>query len=233
MARLRALGYVTITQPTLSRIIREEELIRAYVAAHPEPLHHKRRPLVRLPEVEAALSQWVLQKQSRNLRLNGAILCEKARDFCRLLNVPHEDELKFSNGWLNRFKARLGLHEIIFHGEAASAPIEALADERYRLHDILPLFLPCNTFNIDETAMFWKASPNRGLATESMAGTKGDKTRLTYALCANMDGSEKLPELIIGHAKKPRCFAGTEVRASGYDYYWNKTAWMVQSIWQR
>ncbi|KAF8606158.1 CenpB-DNA-bind-domain-containing protein, partial [Ceratobasidium sp. AG-I] len=147
-------------QPTLSRIIRQEELIRAYVAAHPERLHHKRRPLVRLPEVEAALSQWVQQKQGRNLRLTGAVLCEKARDFCHLLHVPLEEELKFSNGWLNRFKARLGLREIIFHGEAASAPLEALADERYRLHGILPLFLPRDIFNVDETAMVWKATPD-------------------------------------------------------------------------
>lgn len=231
VGRLRESGYMTITQPTLSRLIRDEDLIRAYVSAHPERLHHKRRPLVTLPEVDAALTEWVLQKQNSNICLTGELLIEKARDFCRLLHVPSEDQLEFSSGWLTRFKQRVGLRQVVFHGEAASACLDTLADERRRFQQILPQFAPHNQFNMDETAMFIKACPDRGLATGKKSGVKSDKTRLTYALCANADGSEKRKALVIGHAKKPRCFP-MDVRAIGFDYYWNKTAWMQRSIWE-
>ena len=46
--------------------------------------------------------------------------------------------------------------------------------------------------------------PDRGLATSKQPGVKGKKTRLTYALTANADGSDKLPALIIGKAAQPR-----------------------------
>lgn len=183
-----------------------------------------------MPELEAALTEWVLAKQRKNIRLTGAVITEKAHDFCRLLHISPEDQLEFSSGWLSGFKRRTGLREVVFHGEAASAPLETLANERRRFQGILPGYAPWDVFNMDETAMFIKACPDRGLATQQMSGLKADKTRLTYALCANMGGSEKREALIIGHAKKPRCFKGSDVRALGYDYYWNRTAWMVTSI---
>ena len=48
--------------------------------------------------------------------------------------------------------------------------------------------------------------PDSGLANKQVSSVKGSKVRLTYALTENADGSEKLPPLIIGKAKKPRCF---------------------------
>jgi len=45
--------------------------------------------------------------------------------------------------------------------------------------------------------------PDQGLADKKSSGVKGRKVRLTYAFTSNADGSEKLPPLIIGKAKKP------------------------------
>jgi len=41
---------------------------------------------------------------------------------------------------------------------------------------------------------------------EKCIGGKLSKERLTILACANADGSEKLPLLVIGKSKKPRCF---------------------------
>ncbi|KAF8749021.1 DDE superfamily endonuclease [Rhizoctonia solani] len=48
-----------------------------------------------------------------------------------------------------------------------------------------------------------------------------------------MSGSEKLEPLVIGQAHRPQCFEGSEGDKLGFYYFWNSTAWMVQSIWQK
>ncbi|GBL88989.1 Tigger transposable element-derived protein 6 [Araneus ventricosus] len=50
----------------------------------------------------------------------------------------------------------------------------------------------------------------------------------TILLCTNADGSEKLTPLVIGRAKKPRCFKN--VKSLPTDYTSNKKAWMTQLV---
>ncbi|CCO32120.1 Tigger transposable element-derived protein 6 [Rhizoctonia solani AG-1 IB] len=218
VVQLHSMGYYTLSQSTLSTLLRDEDLLRAYADAHPEHLHMKRRPIVQLPHVEAALHEWILQKQDRGIRLTGDLIREKARDFCRLFNIPEQETLKFSNGWLDRLKKRFGLVAYKFHGEAASAPTERLATEVPRILELFTGYDPCDIFNADETALFFRVKLN--------------KSRLTYLLCANMDGSEKRQPLIIGRARRPRCFGNLEASQLGFYYFWNQTAWMYQSIWE-
>ncbi|KAF8706676.1 DDE protein, partial [Rhizoctonia solani] len=232
VVQLRGMGYYTLSQSTLSSLLKDEDLLRAYADTHPKHLHVKRRPIVQLPQVEAALHEWILQKQGRGIRLTGDIICEKARDFCRLFNIAESETLKFSNGWLNRLKKRFGLVAFKFHGKAASAPTERLVTEIPRILELFTGYNPCNIFNADETALFFRKVPDIGLATHQMSGVKLDKSRLTYLLCANMDGSEKRPPLIIGQARRPRCFGKLEGRQLGFYYFWNSTAWMYQTIWE-
>ncbi|CCO35250.1 Tigger transposable element-derived protein 6 [Rhizoctonia solani AG-1 IB] len=158
VVQLHSMGYYTLSQSTLSTLLRDEDLLRAYADAHPEHLHMKRRPIVQLPHVEAALHEWILQKQDWGIRLTG---------------------------------------------------------------DLIQLFTgydPCDIFNADETALFFRV--------------KLDKSCLTYLLCANMDGSEKRQPLIIGRARRPRCFGNLKALQLGFYYFWNQTAWMYQSIWE-
>jgi hypothetical protein len=48
--------------------------------------------------------------------------------------------------------------------------------------------------------------PDRSLATKRLSGRKKDKERITVGLCINASGSDKLPPLVIGKYKNPRCF---------------------------
>jgi hypothetical protein len=232
IAPLRKMGYATITAPTLSRLIKNESMLRSYVQAQPQRLYEKRPPALTLPEVDSALAQWVIQKLGVRARLSDDIFCEKARDFCRLLGFP-DDTLAFSHGWLQAFKTRMGLTRHVFHGEAASAPIERLEDERSRVLVIISFYEPWDVYNMDETALPYCAIPNSGLAICDMPGFKLDKTRLTYALCANMDGSDKRHPLIIARARQPRCFEKRRAHELGFYYFWNSKAWMVHSIWKQ
>jgi hypothetical protein len=72
--------------------------------------------------------------------------------------------------------------------------------------------------------------PDRGLAKEKCSGLKAEKTRITIAVTTNSDGSEKLPLLIIGKWAKPRAFQKKSGLALGFDYHFNKRAWMTTEI---
>ncbi len=72
-------------------------------------------------------------EQLPHSRLNGASIKEIAVKFYNLLDIPEDERLELTNGWLYSFQKRHGLKLFQFHGEAASAPIEILAPERDRL----------------------------------------------------------------------------------------------------
>jgi len=118
------------------------------------------------------------------------------------------------------------------HGEAGSVAVDNVISAVTRLRKITDQYPLRDIFNFDETGLFYRMPPNRGLAQKQTSGLKGDKTRITYGLMANADGSEKWGPLVIGKYRKPRAFRKKDGRELGYDYYWNQKAWMTGSIFQ-
>ncbi len=73
-------------------------------------------------------------------------------------------------------------------------------DNHYTLNQI---------FNCDETGLYYKLMPQKTLASsfeKSVDGRKTKKDRVTINACANASGTIKLPLLMIGKSKNPRCF---------------------------
>src|SRR2546430_11800106 len=98
------------------------------------------------------------------------ILQQKGLEFARMLNI--EDQLKCANGWVYKFKLRNGLQKIKLSGEANSAPIESLPEERARLRAILAKYDKEDIYNADETGLFFRMEPNQTLSTGVIAGRK-------------------------------------------------------------
>ncbi|CAG8810516.1 6386_t:CDS:2, partial [Gigaspora margarita] len=117
------------------------------------------------------------------------------------------DEL-FSNGWVTNYKKRNSLRRYKLHGEAASAPLESLPNERIKLQNLLSQYELEDIYNADETGLFYRMLPNQTLAKRPVARSKQDKSRVTVLLAANATGSHKLQPLVIGYSKKPRSFSG-------------------------
>lgn len=72
------------------------------------------------------------------------------------------------------------------------------------------------------------------LKSEKCFGGKRSKERVTLLFACNATGTEKLPTLMIGKSRKPRCFAG--VKSFPFRYQANKKAWITTSIfhdWSR
>ncbi|EIW82986.1 DDE-domain-containing protein [Coniophora puteana RWD-64-598 SS2] len=61
---------------------------------------------------------------------------------------------------------------------------------------------------------------------------KGVKLRLTYALTANADGTDKLQPLVIGKYRQPRAFNKKSAAAHGFLYRHNPKVWMTTVLYQ-
>ena len=98
------------------------------------------------------------------------------------------------------------------------------------MKSILADTAPKDIFNADETAIFFRALPDRTLEFKQTKchGTKLNKERLTALVCANMTGTEKMPLLVLGRSKNPRCFK--HVKSLPVTYRANKKAWMTGAL---
>lgn len=100
------------------------------------------------------------------------------------------------------------------------------------LPNLLEGYEPDDIYNADETALFFKCLPDKTFTFkgEKCHGGKQSKERLTLLQCVNVSGTDKLPLLIIGKSKRPRCFKG--VKTLPVDYANNTKAWMTKILFK-
>ena len=143
-------------------------------------------------------------------------------------------EFDCSSGWLERFKVHHDISFKCVCGEANSIETNSIAMENWQtklskiLQDYSPdqiynanetgifyrLFLRSykisldQIYNANETSIFYRLFPDKTLEFKNVSCHSGklSKDRLTTMVCANMSGSDKLPILVIGKSKNPRCF---------------------------
>ncbi|GET51782.1 CENP-B homolog protein 2-like [Rhizophagus irregularis DAOM 181602=DAOM 197198] len=139
----------------------------------------KERP-VYFPQVEEALSLWQFEI----------------------------NKFSFSNGWIDKFKRWHNLKEYIKWGEAKSAPLETLDEERDILHEIIKDYDLNDVFNCDETGLYWDFEPSKTLAQGPLSEKKKSKKRVTLLLTCNATGTEKLKPLFIYKYQNPRALNG-------------------------
>ncbi|XP_051784749.1 tigger transposable element-derived protein 4-like [Erpetoichthys calabaricus] len=137
-----------------------------------------------------------------------------------------------TNGWPERWKQRENIQFKQQHGETQD--IDESGAERWIvevLPDIIKEYDEHDIFNADETGLYWRAIPEGTLTFKhhEAAGNKVPKDRLTLLLACNMDGSEKLPPLVIGKSKEPRCFKNVKKLSVAYEA--NCNAWMTSEGW--
>ena len=188
----------------------------------------KRPSITPFTNIEEALILWIEKALGCNLTITDSIIKQKGMKFAELLN---NQDFSGSSGWLTNFKQRYSIREYSKHGEAQSAPLEQLPEMRRDLQNILKEYQLNDIFNCDETGLFWKMEPTRGLSTAPLSGTRQDKDRVTILLTCNATGTEKLPLLFIHKYQTPRPLRGIDKKTLPVDYYWNSKAWMQVSIW--
>lgn len=222
-----------IKQNTLSGLLKNKEKI-IQVVEYPSNArkgNFKRQKNGKYDDVGAALLLWFRQKESQpDLRLDGDMLLSKAKKFAEEFGYDSPPSMS----WVERFKALHGIGRIQKAGEAAGVDNDVVAAwKEGGLKDILERYEPNNIYNADETGIFWQMLPEKslGFVGQTYHGGKQSKTRITALVCANMDGSDKLPLLTIGKSKKPRAFKN--IRKLPVEYEANKKAWMTGSLFEK
>ncbi|KAM7290331.1 tigger transposable element-derived protein 6-like [Ixodes scapularis] len=191
---------------------------------------------VRVDDVAPELQMELLELQA------NTVLKQKFEDvgvpkFYKFLdeaNFPSLRQQAPGTGWLQQFKDRHDITCKNIVGEAASVDDPSLQKWMEKnLDRILATYADKDTYNADETGLFFQLLPAKTLAakTDKCVGGKNSKNRITVLVCSNMDGSDKRDLLIIGKAKKPRGFA--KVLSMPVAYRDNKKAWMTRDIFTK
>ncbi len=150
------------------------------------------------------------------------------------LGIPNYEA---SSGFVSRFFSQHNAKLFIASGDADECPdvesiIQPWWDEVLRL--ALLQYRPQDIFNCDEMSFFYQMMPWRTYAfrREKVQGIKPSKKRVTLMLTANMDGTEKLPCVIIRTAKQLMCLRQYNMEISEMPcwYYHNDKAWMTAKI---
>lgn len=220
-----------IAQSTLATIIKNASKIDAVLDDDVGSGERKRIRAATYGDVEAALYKWFVDARAKNVPLNGPILLAQAK---RLGFALGRENFNPGNGWLQRFKDRHGITCKSIVGEAASVDEDGL--QRWMVKHrsrILETYTERDIYNADETGLFFQLLPAKTLAakTDKCVGGKNSKNRITVLVCANMDGSDKRPLLVIGKPKKPRGFA--KVLSMPVAYTHNTKAWMTGEIFRK
>ncbi len=181
-------------------------------------------------EINHLCWEWFCDATARRINVSGPLLKEKALQFANDLKI---ETFKASNGWLDAFVKR---HNIVFglmSGESGDVDEKVVSDWKEKLPELCKGYAPCDIFNMDETILFYRASSNKTfhLKGKECRGGKMSKERLTVALCASMTG-EKLPALVIGKSRKPRCFKNIDPKTLPVTYRSNKKAWMNGALFE-
>ncbi|XP_060998493.1 tigger transposable element-derived protein 4 [Dama dama] len=220
-----------IKKNSLSSIMKnKDKVLEAFESLRFDP-KRKRLRTAFYTDLEEALMRWYRIAQCLNVPVNGPMLRLKANDFAQKLG--HND-FKCSNGWLDRFKSRYGL---VFRAQPVEATGVSVDPSAVWHQNILPYYLndyhPKNVFNVKETGLLYRMLPTNTFAFKGETCSIGKlcKDRITLVVGTNMDGSEKLPLLLIGKNRNPHCFRG--IKSLPVCYEANKMAWMTADVFEQ
>ena len=112
----------TLNQSQISKIMSSSYMYLDDDNRKDSKLGSKRVTNGEYPDLENTLFHWHLQMEKNKAILTGDILKAKAHDIWTCLpQYSREQEPKWSNGWLDRFKKRHNIKEYKQHGKGASA----------------------------------------------------------------------------------------------------------------
>lgn len=211
---------------TLSTIIKNRETIERNYENNKKKMKKIRKSTY--PEVEECMQKWFVQCRDQGIPISGSILQQKAEDFAK--EFGYSSDFKASNGWLENFKKRQNIVFRKLYGESASVNESVCNEWLKELPSLLQGYDPNDVFNAGETGLFYRCLPDKTATFKgkNCRGGKQNKLRVTVLLAANQSGTEKLPPVMIGRTKKPRCFA--KVKSFPMVYKANQKAWMTTEI---
>ena len=131
--------------------------------------------------------------------VTGPMLQEEALLIAKDLGIS--DDFNASNGWLQRFKERHNIKQLVVSGESEDVSEETVSVWRERLQTLTQGYALKDIWNEDETSCFFRALPDKSLADAKKACKGGKKAKIciTLAFIVNAAGEKEVP-IVIGKA---------------------------------
>ena len=183
------------------------------------------------PDIDRSVFEWfcsirAFRGRKKPLPISRELVKARAIYEAKIRNITN---FKVSDGWFSNWRWRYNISKCVrLHGEAGDIDLEAAELEMKCFRDLLVGYDVKNIFNMDEAGLFFRAIPSHsyyikdsGDPRQINRGSKAMKAkeRLTIILCT---GEFKLEPVIIGSAKKPRCFKDSP---SPLPYFHQKNSW--------
>jgi len=234
----RVANEFSIGKSTVFDIVKQKHKLKDFIAERQREDCSSRKKMRKSDDnsLDKAVYLWFIQERSKGTPISGPLIMEKARMLHKAIHPDAiEDVFKASEGWLHRFKQRHGIRELRLQGESLSADIPSIEPYKEKTRDYIEEHqLSLNQiFNADETGLYWRLLPEKTLAggyEKTAKNFKKPKDRVTILAAANASGDFRLPLLLIGKSKKPRCFKHVNVNNLPVLYASQKKAWMDSSL---
>lgn len=216
----------TLRQSIITRLLcNAEDLMKA------SQLHDcktKRNKSAVAPLLEQALYKWICDQNNRgimlkieNIKMQGENMMVEAN---KCLQFGQRLTLKFSTGWIRRFKKRYGTRFLRVNGKGCSADKGAIREKMLEIIRLIQTFGERDVLNVDECWLFYKQHPTWSLLSTTVWELKKEKSHLIFLAWCYADGSEKFSLMAIGNSERPRSFKKKYGRDLGYNYHFNKNA---------
>ncbi|RLN58327.1 hypothetical protein BBJ29_004605 [Phytophthora kernoviae] len=102
-----------------------------------------------------------------------------------------------------------------------------------QIQEMLKDYVPSDVYTVDETGLFFRASPNKLVQGDDAQTMLADEARLTVLLAANADASDLMEPYIIGSVVPPKNIKMASISQLGYHYVCSSKARMTVFIFQQ
>ena len=147
----------------MSRIKKNKDRIRSdwQSGTHND---RKRKQSGKNKDVEEGLFLWFEQARSKNVPISGPLLIEKCKKIAEAVGSDFEPNA----GWLFCWKKRYNLKYKRAHSESGDADVKGAEEWLCDVYpDIVEGKEPCDVYNCDETALFYRALLDRSYAKKT------------------------------------------------------------------
>ncbi|NWX01313.1 TIGD3 protein, partial [Caloenas nicobarica] len=203
-----------VSQPQICRIIKNRERILSEWHRHGDP-ERKRRQEGKDAALEAALLRWVEGARAADPPSTGPLLPLTAKP---LAGAPGRPEPEPSSAWLPHFGA---CHSLACKKPPAGEEDAEQPTAEHWASAVLPGLLrgyaPSEIYACGETGVVYPTGESTG-------------DQLTLLLCANADGSEKVPLRVVGETPRPRCLRAVNLGQMPWSYRAGSLAAVTASL---